>query len=260
MLATIFARESELDFARELTAVVSVRYPTMVSSNPAADSPIMDKSSPGATAMQSVFGISPTSAAGPAPCKVSHSDFWIGELASTWWNKIASGAYMASADERGKYPVESRVFDACPRLVQYCEVIARTYAVTTQFIFAKEMCSANTWNGIFTNATNSAVLTHLRGYFSEGAAQAGGIVCSRWGEDVARIHSTINGCSCAADAHAMTVYDYVNMPQAGILPIHSWIGDLMLTPSPCILPDIHYNLSVVEMCLGMAPSWRPIMD
>lgn len=246
-LARHFRRAADLDFCRELSSVLAVRYPVMYACSAEYDEGAWWGTGPGANASQSFFATAPAIHSGSMPFFVSSSDFTLPMLSSQWWNLQATG--MAVVDHDGyKDGYDggycSQFLDESPFLLKDLVLTCRYYAATAELCYTSFMQSAESWNQRQLNNPLTTVHAAMRSFFLSGETLGSeGRGTSSRGRLLASMMHEAFGVSPARDMFGVSLLETINPPPSGIqyvfgqLEVGSDNPPIPLLP-PSVLADV----------------------
>jgi hypothetical protein len=253
-LAELTKRGKELQFATELSALLTVRYPPMVSSTvstpvePTANSNL-------SVAMQNFFALEPHVVTADLPLAQNDFDMYVQDLNPVFWNKIMTGAYDG-VDDMCQYPLKNFSTDGSPRILQYLIHVARDYAITAEHVFQYYRQSREMWNSAFTQLNMVSMAEVVRAFFTS-ATSMGLPPKSKAGDVVTSLHYKVNGYAPALNNWNMSVWHMMNAPRVGFQGVWNNAG-VLETPLPSILPDIWTQLFSHESAVAFSPFLSPL--
>jgi hypothetical protein len=252
-LGELSGRVGEIQGSWETACVLSNRYPLMYTA-PEGAAVANYRIAPNAqNAGNEYFGLLQQSALGILPHfypGLPHQDnagydFYYPGTNPSWLNKCFSGIYVINHDIPTLYdPVQPKSWDGSARLLQYSRYVARSYAVTWESIIQLMQMSAEVWNSSFTQQNYVGVMQMIRKFYVSARAGAGvGDLVSVGGESLGGLHMTLNGSVPACDTYGYTLYDRINVPIVGFAGPYTYAGVEQDAATPCILPDVWYQLT-----------------
>lgn len=248
-------RQADLDLAWELSCVLSVRYPAMVVSdvNAVTEFPTGTASS---YYSQNFFGLRPTMMTENYPAFTTGDfDFYLADMNPIWWCKVVSGVFDSTPDMTARLPV--RCYDGGVRTLQYSIHAVREYAITAEHIFTYMQMPVGVWNAAFAQLNFVSILGQIRGFFCEANSGGGDAMYSENGFAAALLHCRVNGHRPAADMFDNTIWDIINSPVTGFLPVIDEGGTQYTNITPCVLADVWVQLNMKTKTLSFTPLLSP---